>query len=188
MPFPARNPTMQLDFEDIMTSAVGRILVVFVFFTGAVWLGSIVGGLACHVGFHRHHVVPSMLDLFLSPLLQVNLWIVPNVAFLAIMTVYLFVSDGIGHAAWGIIVGFESLFVMLGWGLKFEETKDTVLAWSCWLVLLVMVETGVWLHRQMITNRWAREMAELRAENAMRRAEREASPVPGNAEEAPDAD
>lgn len=179
---------MQLDFEDIMASAVGRILILFVFFAGAVWLGSIIGGLACHVGFHRHHNLPTLLELFMSPLLQVNLWIVPNVAFLALMTVYLLMADGVGHAAWGVIVGFESLFVMLGWGLKFEETKDTVLAWSCWLVLLVMAETGVWLHRQMITNRWAREMAELRAENAMRRAEREATPSREKAEAAPDAD
>jgi hypothetical protein len=36
-----------------------------------------------------------------------------------------------------------------------------------------MVGTGIWLVRQMRTNRWARAMAELSAENAMRRAERE---------------
>jgi hypothetical protein len=114
--------------------------------------------------------------------MQINLWIVPNVAFLAIMTVYLFVFDGIVHVAWGITVGFESLFLMLGWCLHFEETKDMLLAWGCWLVLLVMAEAGIWLHRQMMTNRWARGMAELRAENAMIRAEREALAARGSEE------
>ncbi len=163
---------MQLDFEDIMASAFGRILVIALFFVSAVWLGSLIGGLACHLGHDRHHGLPDPGAIFMAPLLQINLWIVPNVAFLAIMMVYVFVGDGIGHAAWGVIVGFESLFVMLGWGLHLEEMRDVIIAWSCWLVLLVMAETGVWLHRQMRRNRWAREMMELRAENAMRNAER----------------
>ncbi|RYD23166.1 MAG: hypothetical protein EOP88_05250 [Verrucomicrobiaceae bacterium] len=179
---------MQIDLEDIMAGAVGRILVTFLFLLSAVWLGSIIGATAWQVGDYGFESFPNFQDLLMSLLMQINLWIVPNVAFLAIMTVYLFVSDGIGHVAWGIIVGFESLFLMLGWCLHFEETKDTVLAWGSWLVLLAMAETGIWLHRQMMTNRWVRQMAELRAENAMLRAEREATPVPGNAEETPDAD
>ncbi len=48
------------------------------------------------------------------------------------------------------------------------------MAWLAWLVLLGMVETGVWLIRQMLTNRWAHELAVLNMENARRRAERDA--------------
>ena len=65
-------------------------------------------------------------------------------------------------------MGFESLFVMLGWGLGFHDMKDTTLAWSCWLVLLVMVETGIWLDRQMRTNRWARGLKRQRRRSTSR--------------------
>jgi hypothetical protein len=166
---------MRFDFEDILSGVLGRILVLFLFLVSATWLGSIIGGLASFTGKDNFGEIPTIADLFMSPLLLINLWIVPNVAFLAIMVTYLLVSDEFGHVAWGVIVGFESLFVMLGWGLRFHDMKDTTLAWSCWLVLLVMVETGVWLDRQMRTNRWAREMAELSAENAMLRAQRAAA-------------
>lgn len=166
---------MRIDFEDILSGAVGRILVLFVFLVSAVWVGSMIGGLAWLAGSHSFGEIPTIWELFMSPLLLINLWLVPNVGFLAIMVTYLLVSDEFGHVAWGVIVGFESLFVMLGWGLNFHDMKDTTLAWSCWLVLLVMVETGIWLDRQMRTNRWAREMAELSAENALRRAQRAAA-------------
>ena len=49
-----------------------------------------------------------------------------------------------------------------------------VLISIAWLVVLTMVETGIWLTRQMRMNRWAHQMAALSAENSMRRAEREA--------------
>ncbi|RYD47976.1 MAG: hypothetical protein EOP85_04470 [Verrucomicrobiaceae bacterium] len=159
---------MQLDFEDIMASALGRIVVIALFFASALWVGSIIGGIACYVGHFRHTGPPYVLEFLMSPLLLINFWIVPNVAFLAIMMVYVFVADGIGHVAWGVILGVESLFVMLGWGLHLNDLRDIAVAWSCWFVLLVMAETGVWLHRQMRINRWAHELAELRAENAMR--------------------
>ncbi|MES2439006.1 MAG: hypothetical protein V4584_08060 [Verrucomicrobiota bacterium] len=174
---------MQLDFEDILSGAFGRIIALFLFIVSAVWVGSLVGGIAWMVGRSGFSQLPSIFDLFMSPLLLINLWIIPNVALLAIMTSYLLVSDESGHAAWGVIVGFESLFVMLGWCLNFSGVKDTALAWSCWLVLLVMLETGIWLDRQMRTNRWAREMAQLRAENAMRIAQRTAVPADQHGED-----
>ena len=50
---------------------------------------------------------------------------------------------------------------------------ELVLISLAWLVLLAMVETGIWLTRQMFMNRWAHRLAALSAENSMRRAERE---------------
>ncbi|RYD30799.1 MAG: hypothetical protein EOP87_15960 [Verrucomicrobiaceae bacterium] len=127
---------MQIDIEDIMAGAVGRILVIFLFLLSAVWLGSIIGTTAWQVGDYGFESLPDFGDLLMSMVMQINLWIVPNAAFLAIMTVYLFVFDGTGHVAWGIIVGFESLFLMLGWCLHFEETNDTrsrgAAGWACW--------------------------------------------------------
>ena len=178
---------MQLDFEDILSGTLGRIVLLALFLISATWVGGMVGGIAWSIG--RNGLEPRELveAVLFGPLRLLNLWLVPNVAFLAIMLTYLLFNDEFNHTAWGIIVGFESLFVMLGWGTRFHETKGTVIAWSCWLALLVMVETGIWLHRQMRRNRWAREFAELSAENAMRRAEREARAT-GGVEEAADTD
>lgn len=108
-----------------------------------------------------------------SPLYLINLWIVPNVGALAVAVVVLFVSESYGFGAWGIILGVESMFFMLGSGYSHSGPSQWI-AWVSWGILLAMVETGIWLVRQMRINRWARAMAELSAENAVRRAERDA--------------
>lgn len=177
---------MQFDFEDILAGSVGRILLLVLFLLSATWVGGVVGGIAWSAGRRGLDLGELAEGIAWGPLLLVNLWLIPNAAFLAIMLTYLLINDEFSHTAWGIIVGFESLFVMLGWGLSFHSTKDTIIAWSCWVVLLVMVETGIWLHRQMRTNRWAREMAELSAENAALRSRREAALASGKEAEIPE--
>jgi hypothetical protein len=75
---------------------------------------------------------------------------------------------------------------MLGEGFG-RSPRVSLVAWSVWLVLRVMVETGICLTRQMRMSRRARQMAALSAENAMRRAEREALARDGHpAEDAED--
>lgn len=175
--------SMQLDLEDVLSSVFGRIVLFAIYLLGAIWVGSMIGGLAWGVGHHGIAFLPSLSEWFLSPLLLINIWIVPNAAFLAIMGVYLMVSDDFSPAAWGIIVAVESLFVMLGWCLSFHDLKDAIVAWFLWVVLLTMAETGIWLIRAAKRNRWAREMMELNAENAMHRAEREARLHGGDAPE-----
>lgn len=168
---------MQLDFEDILAGTFGRLVLFSLFLLSAIWIGSTIGGLALVVGrwdFSFDALSASLDVLWWSPVLLINLWIVPNVAFLAAMMVYLLVSENTGYVAWGAIVGIESLFVMLGWAHHSSPAYHITVTWGAWLILLAMVETGIWLVRQMKMNRWAREMAELSAENAMIRAEREA--------------
>jgi hypothetical protein len=177
---------MQLDFEDVLTSSIGRIIATALFFLSAIWVGSAIGGSARVIGeeVYSYSDIGELMERVLySPSQLVNLWLVPNVAFLAIMLIYALINDGIGHVTWGVMVGMESLFLMLGWCLDFEDPKESVISWSCWLVLLGMTETGVWLHCQMRRNRWVRAMAELSAENAMLRAQRAAISAAGPDEE-----
>jgi hypothetical protein len=169
---------MQLDFEDVFAGAFGRVILLFLFLLSAIWGGCIVGCMARTIGeislstLSLNTLFHLLKDLLQSPLHLINLWIVPNVGILAIAVVVLFVSESYGYGAWGIILGFESLFFMLGSGYSHWGSSQW-LAWVSWGILLTMVGTGIWLVRQMRTNRWARAMAELSAENAMRRAERE---------------
>lgn len=168
---------MQLDFEDVLASSVGRITAIALFFVSAIWAGSWIGGLAVIIGKVSFWGGSPHFDLdalIYGPVLLLNVWLIPNVAFLAILLIYVLVSDGMSHVTWGVLVGMESLFLMLGWCLDFADPKEPIISWSCWLVLLGMVETGVWLHCQMRRNRWVRAMAELSAENAMLRAQRAA--------------
>lgn len=167
---------MQFDVEDVLAGAFGRIILLFLFILSATWVGSVIGGLAWFAGTWDLSLgellsVPSVL--WEGPALLINLWIIPNAGLLAVAIVILLVSESYGFAAWGMIVGFESLFVMLGQGFDWLP-RVSLVAWSAWLVLLVMVETGVWLLRQMRRNRWVYQLAALSAENAMRRAAREA--------------
>lgn len=180
---------MRLDIEDVLSDTFSRGVMSILFFISAIWFGSMIGGLAWLIGNERSFNIFE-LDLsqtFHSLLLLINLWIVPNVAFLAIMLIRVFVNDdGMSHMTWGVIIGMESLFVMLGWCLNFSsDPKGSLIAWSTWLLLLGMIETGVWLHAQMRRNRWARAMVELSAENAMLRAQRAAA-TDADATESPD--
>ena len=167
---------MQFDIEDALAGTFGRINLLFLFMLSATWAGSIIGGLAWYVGtwdLSPGELLSVASVLWEGPAMLINLWIVPNAGLLAIGIVILLVSESYGFAAWGIIVGFESLFVMLGHGFD-RSPRVSLVAWSAWLVLLVMVETGIWLAHQMRRNRWVHQLAALSAENAMRRAEREA--------------
>ncbi len=170
---------MQIDFEDILAGSIARMMLVSLFLVSGIWLGSAIGGFAVVVAEGGIFDVLDPSLVFLSPLLLINLWIVLNGFFLVGMLIWIFVADGLGYLSWGILVGVESLFVMLGfsfgYGVGFSSPANMVIAWGLWLVLLAMVETGVWLVCYWRRSIWARQLAELRAENAMIRAERDAT-------------
>lgn len=167
---------MEFDVEDMLAGTFGRIVGTFLFLVSAIWVGSMIGGLAWVVSywsFSAWSSVRDILDLWASPMLLVNLWMVPNVAFLAATVVYLLVSENTGYLTWGIVVGVESLFVLLGETFGYGASRNVIWAWSAWLVFLAFAESGVWYLSAMRKNRWARQMEELKIENAMRRAERD---------------
>jgi hypothetical protein len=168
---------MRLDFEDVLSGVFGRTVLISLYFLSAIWAGSLIGSLGAMAGNRScWGVVPpgGLFDILWSPGLLINLWIVPNVGLLAIAAVYLMVSENTGFAAWGAIFGMESIFVMLGWDTEDMSMMDQLIGWGSCLLLVSMACTGLWLIRHMRMNRWAHEMAALSAENAMRRAEREA--------------
>jgi hypothetical protein len=165
---------MRLDFQEVLAGTFGKLVVLTLLMMSAIWVGSLLASVALAMGdgWTRRTSVP--LNLVAAPLLQFSPWILANVAILAAWGVILLITDRMGHAAWGSVVALESLFAMLGGGLKFSDPWDGAKAWAFWFILLAMFETGVWLAIQMRRNQSLRELAELRAQNAMRHAEREA--------------
>lgn len=173
---------MHLDFEDLLGSSLGKVVSLFLFFISVIWVGSAVGGVATLVPDWKDGYFGRTDDLWTSPMLLLNEWLLLNVAILAATLAILMLTDAMGYGAWGFLAGMESLFVVAGWThapWSRLSTGDLVLGWSAWVVLLLMMETGVWLVRQMRTTHWARQLALLKAENAMRHAEREASLATG---------
>jgi hypothetical protein len=169
---------MQLDLEDILAGTVGRILVKLFLFVSAVWVGCSLGALALvagRCGTSWYNALGWLGNVWASPLLLFSVWLLPNIVVLGGGIGYFMLSDNTGYKAWGVVVALESFFVMAGWSMDLYTAWPITIAWISWLVLLGMVETGIWLVRQMQTNRWARELAVLNMENAYRRAEREAA-------------
>ena len=177
---------MRLDVEDVLAGEFGRFFSILLFVLSACWVGSMIGGLAWFFGtwdLTPGDLVFALAALWTGPALLISDWMIPNFGLLVLAITILFVTDHTGYAAWGTIVGFESVIALLGTRYQYKPASVLVVAALCWLVLLVMVETGVWLVRHMRMNRWVRELAALSAENAMQRAEREESArVPADGE------
>ncbi len=135
-----------------------------------------VGGLALVIGICGHSWRDALTNLFMiwaSPLLLFSVWLFPNVVVLAGGAGYFITSENAGFRAWGILAGLESFFVIAGWSMDLKSAWPIAIVWVSWLIILGVLETGVWLIRQMLTNRWVRELAVLNMENAHRRAEQE---------------
>lgn len=167
---------MQLDLEDILAGTFGRVIKQALLFASAVWTGCIVGGLALVIGICGHSWQDALSNLSMiwaSPLLLFSVWLFPNVVVLAGGVGYFITAENAGFRAWGVLAGLESFFVMAGWFMELKSAWPITIAWVAWLVIVGMLETGVWLISQMLTNRRVRELAVLNMENARRRAEME---------------
>lgn len=167
---------MQIDLEDILTSTVGRILVQIFLFASAVWVGCTLGALGLVAGVcvtSWHDALGWLGAVWASPLLLFSVWLFPNIVVLCGGVGYFLVSENAGFKAWSVVVALESFFVMAGWAMDLKSAGPIAIAWISWLLLLGMVETGVWLVLQMLTNRWARELAVFNMENTRRRAEQQ---------------
>lgn len=168
---------MRLDVEDVLAGEFGRFFRLVLFLLSACWVGGMIGGLAWFFGtwdLTPGDLAYALAVIWTGPALLVSDWLVPNLGLLALGITILFVTDHTGYAAWGTIVGLESILALLGTNYQYKPASVLVVASLSWLVLLVMVETGVWLIRHMRMNRWVRELAVLSAVNAMHRAERDA--------------
>jgi hypothetical protein len=169
---------MQLDPEDVFAGTFGRIALRFLLFVSAVWIGSMVGGAALAIGSSLDSWRSALSDIYwiwASPAFLVSTWLILNAFVLLGGLAYFMISESDGILAWGILAGLESFFVVAAWASELDKMESILLAWISWLVLLVMIETGVWLIRQMLTNRWARQLAILNMENSRNNAEREAN-------------
>lgn len=169
---------MQLDPEDVFAGTFGRIALRFLIFVSAVWIGSMVGGTALAIGNSWgswRNALDDVYWIWASPAFLASSWLILNAFVLLGGLAYFMISESDGFLAWGILAGLESFFVVVAWASDLDKMASIILAWVSWLLLLTMLETGVCLIRQMLTNRWARQLAILNMENSIKNAEREAN-------------
>jgi len=168
---------MNIDVEDVLAGALSSIIGRAILFVFAMWLGCTIGGMSLIVGMIVQEGTWQLGGvyqwLWASPMLLFSQWGFLNFPFLIFAFIYFIRSENAGYRAWGIILGVESLMVMLGWcKYPMQPGWPIVSAWLTWALVLAMVETGVWLLYQHQVNIWAREMGMLRSEIAQRRAEK----------------
>lgn len=72
---------------------------------------------------------------------------------------------GLRDVVFATILG---LWCMLGYR---SEMKSPALSWTLWIILSAMLATATWFWSQWSRNRWMQEIAELKAENDLRRQE-----------------
>jgi hypothetical protein len=169
---------MNLDIEDVLAGALASVVVRAILFGVAVWLGCTVGAaamLAGHIaeaGSWRIGVHESWI--WASPLLLVNVWALLNIPFLFCFLVRFLRDESDDFLTFGIVVGVESIMVMAGWANHLVHGRlPLAVAGFTWLLLLIMIGTGVWLIRQHLINTWARRLAMIRAANAQKLARKE---------------
>jgi len=169
---------IQLDIEDIFLSAIGGVLGRGVLGLGAVWTGCFVSGVSLEASAFLSHgfIAPDLLVVVLGPMST-------NLLFLLLLLLVAAVSAGVfarlsepGVIAWGGLAAGIAL-LQVGLALSFDWCHgwlEVALVWFFLLLLLAMLGTALWFLDRWRRQRWARQIEELRAENAARRAEIEA--------------
>jgi len=168
---------MKIDFADIFAHGIGWLIKQIVLFIAAVWFGCAIAGAAYLIGDDMPTWSLSYGDLGsivkISPQLLVSAWMIPNILFLSAMWYRLIVNaDAFGLSSWIILIGGTSLFSMGGaTALLAKNWLPLSVAWGSWLLLFTMAAAALWFFFQWQTNRWARDLLALQAENSLRRAE-----------------
>ena len=166
---------MKIDFGDVFASGIGWLLKQIFLFAAAVWTGCTIAAAALVVGVLAEGMGFDFSDLrilLVSPVLLLTIWLIPNVCFLGAAGYWFVRTETSGYVAWSVLATVEALVCLTGTADRaLDGWLPMTAAWVSCLVLLGMMGTGVWFIHQWQLNRWAREMAILKSENAMRRAE-----------------
>lgn len=162
---------MKIDFGDVFASGLGWLLKQIALFVASIWLGCTMGAAALLAsGIVRSGWVFDAELLLYSPQLLLTIWIIPNVCFLG-ASMYWFVRNETNTPlACGIIISVEALVSLAGKATWLSWLPQSI-AWVTCVALIIMMATGLWFLRQWQLNRWAMELEELKAENAMQRAQ-----------------
>ena len=144
------------------------------FYLSAVWVGSQIGAYAVAVGLYLSGAKPYeiMKLLLLSPVLYGSVWMRLNVIVM-VFAMYKFADmDNLDFRNWAIFTGILGLLAMLGGIFWVKGPLAVTVTWALWLGLTAGLVYAVWFFEHLERNRWAGELAMLKADNAERAARR----------------
>ena len=147
------------------------------FFFSAIWVGSQMAAYALVVGLMlsgQKFDLDMVLLIVGSPLLVFSGWIWINAFVMGGAIAKFWHIESLNARGWGIFAGIESVFALLAMINDVQGPLAVGATWGTWLVLTGMLATGVWFVHQWERNRWAGEIAILKAENASRLARKDA--------------
>ena len=144
------------------------------FFLSALWAGSQIGAYALAAGFYLSGSSSAeIFALFLwSPMLLASGFVCPNIVVMAVAIGKFSRVESLSVRGWASFAGIESLFCVIALILEVKGPLAVAVTWAVWLLLVSMLGTGAWFFHRWQLNRWAGEIAMLKAENASRLARR----------------
>ena len=163
---------MVVDFEEAFARGCWWLPRRATFYLSAVWVGCMIGATSLVAGFLVAGAKPDigrLLPIVAAPVLLASGWLCPNSAVLIFAFARFVRTDSLSFRGWGIFAGLESVFALLARINDVQGPLAVAATWTTWIVLVGMMGTGVWFGRQWQMNRWAGEIAMLKAENASRR-------------------
>lgn len=147
----------------------------FLFFA-AVWLGSIAAGIAIGMGYalldpvNNWAAIPKYI--LIAPGLLLSVYALWNFPFFIVTLAVFIKTDRELWWLWAAVAFAQSIFAMLGYANRVAASLwITSGIWFIWVVNIATVIAAAFFVRQWQLNRWAAQMAQLKAENAQRRAD-----------------
>lgn len=145
------------------------------FYLSALWVGSQIGAYALAVGLYLSGVRPQqiMLLLLTSPQLFMGAWM-RLTGVVMIFGAFKFADvENLDLRNWAIFTGVLSLLAMLSGIFWMKTPLALTLTWTLWVFLIGALVYTVWFFERLDRNRWAVEIAMLKADNASQRAHAE---------------
>lgn len=147
----------------------------FLFFS-AVWAGLIPVGFAIGSGYLLMDPVTNwdavLKYILIAPIFLLSRYAILN-AFFSLIAIWVFIkTEWELWWLWATVAFAQSLFGMLGFANRISGSLwITAAIWIVWLISISTVTLSAFFIRQWQRNRWGAQMAQLKAQNAERRAE-----------------
>lgn len=167
---------MSPEFEGVLKKGCGWLPRRTTFYISAVWVGCQIAGIALAAG---HCVSVGKLTndavglVMASPLLLGGGMFCGNVVVLGVALARFLRPENLSFRDWGIFAAVESVFALLSFIFKLKGWPAYTVTLSIWLVLVIMLGVATWFMRRWQLARLESEFEMIKAENAVRRLQRE---------------
>lgn len=167
---------MKIDMVDVFAGGIGFLFKQIAVLALAICAGCLIGAGSLLVGELVQAGSLSRINFQVLPRNPIQLvltWMLPNVICIGAAAFWMIRMEGRNCASFGIFAVIEGLIVIAGRIGRIDGWLPLSAAWGTFAVIAGMMGAALWFLHQWQVNRWAGELAMLKAENAVRRSELE---------------